>query len=649
MPPSPILLLLILLPSGDTAQPAVLRLDHAGIVSITEPYAALLVDPTDTLTLAQVLQSDAWRSPARLTPDLPPGTYWLRLKLVAAPGRSHWLVEIPADQVTGYVLVDGRLPPRDTLRTGFLVPPRMRDIATFRPPYLSLHLSPGVPHHLYLRVRHNFVSYVSPGVPVPIRLHPIDEALAAERSYRVVQGLLAGLLLAMALYNLFLFLVVRERSYLYYVMLTALLALFWLSAAGYLADLFWPIDRAYPHAIDFYLLLGAGLGYLCFTVSFLETSRYAPIYHRLLHLLMALLALPALLGLFGYWVMAEQAAATAALMAALLSFGAAWQAHRRAHPLARYYLLAALPFVLGLVVYVTAWWGLLPVVPLTRYSAQFGSAAEALLLSLALGARIRLLTRERQQALLDRTRAEAAERHLQEINALKTHLLGATAHDLRNPLSSVQGLIQTVREELPPDSPHRELLELAEAASQRMLGTIEQLITASALESGRVTFRRIRVDLVELVAETVRFHQDRATRKQQQLSFQAPSAGSCVVETDPEQLRRALTNLLTNALKFTPSGKRIEVQLARHADAVRLSVRDEGPGLTEADRVRLFGYFQRLSAQPTDNEPSSGLGLAITKQIVERLGGQIEVDSTPGRGSTFTIVLPAAHSDATGT
>ncbi|WP_243664168.1 7TMR-DISMED2 domain-containing protein [Rhodothermus marinus] len=143
---------------------------------MTEPYAALLIDPTDTLTLAQVLQSDAWRSPARLTPDLPPGTYWLRLKLVAAPGLSHWLVEIPADQVTGYVLVDGRLPPRDTLRTGFLVPPRMRDIATFRPPYLSLHLTPGVPHHLYLRVRHNFVSYVSPGVPVPIRLHPIDEA-----------------------------------------------------------------------------------------------------------------------------------------------------------------------------------------------------------------------------------------------------------------------------------------------------------------------------------------------------------------------------------------------------------------------------------------------------------------------------------------
>jgi len=644
MPPSPILLLLILLPSGDTAQPAVLRLDHAGIVSITEPYAALLVDPTDTLTLAQVLQSDAWRSPARLTPDLPPGTYWLRLKLVAAPGLSHWLVEIPADQVTGYVLVDGRLPPRDTLRTGFLVPPRARDIATFRPPYLSLHLTPGVPHHLYLRVRHNFVSYVSPGVPVPIRLHPIDEALAAERSHRVVQGLLAGLLLAMALYNLFLFLVVRERSYLYYVMLTALLALFWLSASGYLADLFWSSERAYPHAIDFYLLLGAGLGYLCFTVSFLETSRYAPIYHRLLHLLMALLALPALLGLLGYWVLAEQFAALAALIAALLGFGAGWQAHRRAHPLARYYLLAALPFVLGLVVYVAAWWGLLPVVPATRYSAQFGSAAEALLLALALGARIRLLTREREQALLDRTRAEAAKRHLQEINALKTHLLSATAHDLRNPLSSVQGLIQTVREELPPDSPHRELLELAETAGQRMLGTIEQLITASALESGRVTFRRMRVDLVELVAETVHFHQDRATRKQQHLVFLGPSAESYMVETDPEQLRRALTNLLTNALKFTPFGKRITVQLACHTDAVRLSVRDEGPGLTEADRARLFGYFQRLSAQPTGDEPSSGLGLAITKQIVERLGGQIEVDSTPGRGSTFTIVLPFSSS-----
>ncbi|WP_245771861.1 sensor histidine kinase [Rhodothermus profundi] len=610
-------------------------------MTVQEKYTSLLIDPTDTLTLAQVIQLDRWTTPGHLHPDLPPGTYWLRLNLVAPAGYSHWLIKIPVDQVVGYVLMEGRLPPHDTLRTGYQVPLQERDLAVFRPPYLSLHLPPDVPQQLYLRIRHRFVSYISPGVPISIQFYPIDKALAAERAHRVVQGVLAGLLLAMALYNLFLFLVVRERSYLYYVMLTALLALFWLSASGYLADLFWPANRTYPHSLDFYLLLGAGLSYLCFTIAFLETARYAPRYHRLLRMLMGALALPAWMGLLNYWVVAERMAALLAATVALLSLGAAWQVHRRRHPLARYYLLAALPFVLGLLVYVAVWWGLLPVLPATRYSAQIGSAAEALLLSLALGARIRQLTREREQALLARARAEATEQHLQEVNALKTHLLGATAHDLRNPLSSLQGLIQTVREELPPSSPHQELLELAEAAGRRMLDTLEQLITASALESGRVTFRRTRLDLAALTAETVRFYQLCAARKQQQLTFAGPPDMPCFVEADPEQLRRALANLLSNALKFTPAGKRIVVRLHRHTSTVRLSVQDEGPGLTEADRKRLFGYFQRLSAQPTGDEPSSGLGLAITRQIVERMGGRIEVESAPGQGSTFTIVLPA--------
>ena len=110
MPPGFILLLCFLGPFGDAVPSPVLHLDRAEVVPVTAPYAALLIDPTDTLTLAQVIRSDAWRSPARLTPALPPGTYWLRLQLVAAPGLSHWLVEIPADQVTGYVLVAHRLP-----------------------------------------------------------------------------------------------------------------------------------------------------------------------------------------------------------------------------------------------------------------------------------------------------------------------------------------------------------------------------------------------------------------------------------------------------------------------------------------------------------------------------------------------------------
>jgi len=111
--------------------------------------------------------------------------------------------------------------------------------------------------------------------------------------------------------------------------------------------------------------------------------------------------------------------------------------------------------------------------------------------------------------------------------------------------------------------------------------------------------------------------------------------------SDEDYLRRVLENLLSNAVKFSPPGRRVWLKAEADAQRLVLRVKDEGPGFTPDDKRKIFGKFQRLSARPTGGEHSSGLGLSIVWALVQRLGGQIELESQVGQGSEFILRLPA--------
>jgi signal transduction histidine kinase len=120
-----------------------------------------------------------------------------------------------------------------------------------------------------------------------------------------------------------------------------------------------------------------------------------------------------------------------------------------------------------------------------------------------------------------------------------------------------------------------------------------------------------------------------------------PSEGR--VFADPKFVFAVLDNLLSNAIKFSPFGSAVTVRVTEFEGRVRIAVRDQGPGLTEADRQRLFGRFSRLSAKPTGGEKSVGLGLSIAKQMVEACGGRIWAESEAGKGATFLVELPGSN------
>lgn len=229
---------------------------------------------------------------------------------------------------------------------------------------------------------------------------------------------------------------------------------------------------------------------------------------------------------------------------------------------------------------------------------------------------------------------------LQQTIEEKSRLLGMAAHDLKNPLFGIRALSEILLEmERLPEKSERKLTLIRDSADDT-IRLIEDLL-ATAATSEQTQRAHQAVDLAALAQWVVRSFDPQADWKDQTLSCDVQADAPCVVEGNKRTLREAVVNLVSNALKYSPPEAEVEVHVGRRDDQVQVAVVDSGPGLSEVDRQRLFAPFQRLSAEPTGGESSSGLGLYIVKQIIDTHEGTIDVVTELGEGSTFTVLLPA--------
>ena len=228
---------------------------------------------------------------------------------------------------------------------------------------------------------------------------------------------------------------------------------------------------------------------------------------------------------------------------------------------------------------------------------------------------------------------------LWETGELKAHLLGMAAHDLQTPLTSVLGFSDVLIDEIPAHDERHALAHRIRDAADDMRVLIRDLLDSVAAQTGHLRLSRHYVDLCDVAAEAVRRLEPQAERKGQTLHLTC--AGPAMADVDPDRVRDAMTNLLSNAVKYAPPASAITVRAALEKDRFRFAVTDHGPGLSPEEQERLFRPFERLSPQPTGGEASSGLGLFLVHEIARLHGGEVHVDSRPGAGSTFTLLLPA--------
>ena len=227
-------------------------------------------------------------------------------------------------------------------------------------------------------------------------------------------------------------------------------------------------------------------------------------------------------------------------------------------------------------------------------------------------------------------------------NAFQSEVLGMVAHDIRNPLGVILGRTEIMSELLGKGPPSADMLNaqvghIRETAN-RLTSMVSDLISSAMSDDQDLNLRRDDVDFGALAGEVVEANRPLAERKTQSLVYAREN--EILVNCDIDRIRDALDNLVSNAIKYSSQGGAIHIECWKEGHEAVLSVRDTGPGLSPDDKRRLFGRFQRLSARPTGGEPSTGLGLAITKRIVDLHGGTLAAESPgAGKGSTFTIRL----------
>jgi signal transduction histidine kinase len=270
---------------------------------------------------------------------------------------------------------------------------------------------------------------------------------------------------------------------------------------------------------------------------------------------------------------------------------------------------------------------------------------EEVLARVSTQSRIRSLERARQRLTQD---LDARNKHLVELNDLKTRFLGMAAHDMRTPLASIGGFSQILIDGASQMSePEKEdFLTRIRNLSRQMLGMINDLLDVTVIESGQLNLDLIERPLSETLLNRLPLFELLADKKNILIDAQLETLPP--VPFDECRIHQVFDNLLGNAVKFSPAGSRIVVSLDAEGDFARVTVRDEGPGLCEADKNRLFDGFQKLNPRPTGGEKSTGLGLIIARKMVEAHGGKLTVESAPGKGSIFGFMLPLIPKTAAG-
>jgi signal transduction histidine kinase len=230
----------------------------------------------------------------------------------------------------------------------------------------------------------------------------------------------------------------------------------------------------------------------------------------------------------------------------------------------------------------------------------------------------------------------------QRVERLKSEFVSTISHELRTPLAAIYGAALTLRRDEPALEPQREgLLDVIAVESDRLARIVNDILWASRLESGTLHVAVEHCDAAQLAQTVVgaaRTHLPARIKLDLDVAEDLPPLAA-----DPDKVRQVLTNLVDNAVKYSPDGGAVRVGVSASPSRVSFAVSDEGLGIPDAEQSRIFDKFYRLDPELTRGIGGTGLGLYITRELVRRMGGSVAVESAEGVGSTFTVELPVAR------
>lgn len=236
-----------------------------------------------------------------------------------------------------------------------------------------------------------------------------------------------------------------------------------------------------------------------------------------------------------------------------------------------------------------------------------------------------------------------------EVERLKNEFISTVSHELRTPLTSIKGALGLIKGQVVGDLPGKleAMLEIAHKNSDRLVRLINDILDIEKIEAGKMDLQKQRIDVRAVVEDAISEILGFAVEREISLVIGA-TYDDARVDADADRLMQVLTNLMSNAVKFSPPGGKVEIEVARENGMVRISVVDHGPGIATDYQARIFEKFSQVDASDSRERGGTGLGLSISKSIVEMHGGEIDLRSELGDGATFFFTLPEVTSGGDG-
>ncbi|GAA4271544.1 sensor histidine kinase [Aquimarina gracilis] len=581
--------------------------------------------------------------------------YWLKFKVTKSITDNFYLNVGSAyiDSISLYEFDEqGKL--ISTRHTGDDLPFNTREIEVGN--YLfALDFEKDVTRTFYLRVKSDQPLFFL------LRVGTLPNFVAYEHDLDFLQGIYFGFMLLIFLYNLFLYVSTRERIYLYYIAYVFSITWFMASVFGYFFEYFWPNTPFLNQLV----VISSGLTMITatlFTQKFLNTQEADPNMHKGSIAFLILGFLICALVIFGFKIEGLKLSQGALLLMAVFFLILGIRFKLKGYRPAKYYLFAWGALIIGIFFAILESLNLTFVMTYLN-AMQIGSALEVLLLSFALGDRINMYKKQKEDAQVEALlAARENERLIQEQNVIlekkveertaevairnkelvnlnkeKDMLVNVVAHDLRTPLSHIRVLIQLIDvTSLHLTEDQKSYITEIDNSADRLSQMIGRILNIHALETNRVKLKNQVIDLVELVNYVVKCFRLTAEGKEIEISM-ISQPGNHFVEVDKNYTIQVLENLVSNAIKFSDRGSKVFLHVKSEEGKTYVTVEDQGPGISEEDQKKLFGRFQRLSAQPTEGEMSIGLGLSIVKKYIEAMNGEIHCESELGTGTKFII------------
>lgn len=229
---------------------------------------------------------------------------------------------------------------------------------------------------------------------------------------------------------------------------------------------------------------------------------------------------------------------------------------------------------------------------------------------------------------------------LTKLNQEIRGLVNTIVHDLKSPLNSLQGLLFVIEQEVKENENAAELINHSHRVLKGAHEIIQQLLELRAIEENSYAIQMEPIEVQHFVRELKNDFDIVARQKNIELVAEAAEA---TISTDRTLLRRIMENLVSNAIKFSPTGKQVIIRTWTQNGQAYFQVSDQGPGFSQSDMQRIYGKFQKLSARPTGGESSHGLGLATVNVLTKELKGTIVLETEAGKGASFTIEIPAIY------